>query len=64
MIIIKCKKYAWVAFKKDDDRVFFLKQADTKEELTKHPPEILEAFKAKKEYTTKIITMKARIVKK
>lgn len=62
MIIIK--KHALVAFKKNDNKVFFLKQADTKEELTKHPPEILEAFKAKKEYTIKIITMKTKIIKK
>lgn len=61
--MITYKRYALVATRASDKRVYWIKESDNKQDLVKHPPEIVAAFKAKKEYKVQIVTLKAYIKK-
>lgn len=61
-MMIKCNTYAWVATKKDDDKVYFLKTSDNKEFLKKHPSELAPGFTERK-YKVRIVSFKKYIKK-
>ena len=61
-MMIKCNTYAWVATKKDENKVYFLKVSDSKEFLKQHPSELAESFIARK-YKVRIVSFKKYIKK-